>query len=366
MNPHLTDKSVMRQLPKVELHRHLEGAFPVERLFELSLKNGIDLPKDLESFRKAVQFPKDARPDFLTFLNLFRNNWYRSLYDVYFITYHTVKELVREGLYYVELRFSPEHFALENDFDRREIIQLIVEAGDQAAAETGLRLKYLLTFNRNKQDEQQMLKLYGRLKDLPPDRIVGIDLAGDEIHFPPHLFKRFFAAVRADGRFRSTIHAGEVTGPEQIWAAVRELGADRIGHGTSAVKDPALQEHLVQKGITLEQCITSNYLTGAWADERHHPIGTLFRKGVPVTLNSDDPFIQNSDLTDDYIKAARYLGFSLDDLVRLNLNALQASFTGEEEKRSLTAAYLQRVAEFRRKFLATAQAPDTVATSSWQ
>ncbi len=368
----LRDKSIMRLFPKVELHRHLEGTFPVDRLFELSLKNGIDMPRDFEAFKKEVQFPKDSLPNFITFLNKFKNHWYRSFYDVYFITYHSVRDFQNDGLYYIELRFSPEHFCLENNFDRREITRLIVEAGDQAARETGVQLRYLLTFNRSKQDEGEMLKLYRGLKTLPGERIVGVDLAGDERAYPPERFRKFFDAVRADGRFRSTIHAGEVTGPEQIWAAVRELHAARIGHGTSAVMDAALQEYLTANGIALEQCITSNYQTGAWADERNHPVGELFRRGVPVTLNSDDPFIQNTDLTDDYLKAVEYFGFGFEDLVRLNLNALQAAFAGGEERRILTLGYLRKVEEWRRRFLPSApawpgpQQPDTARISSRQ
>ncbi len=346
----LHDKSIMRLFPKVELHRHLEGAFSVQKLFELSLKNGLDMPKDFEAFRREVQFSREAKPDFLLFLSKFRNHWYRSLYDVYSIAYHSVREFRDDGLYYIELRFSPEHFALENNFDRREITRLVADAGDQAARETGIQLRYLLTFNRGKQDEGEMLKLYGKLKSVPNERIVGIDLAGDERSYPPERFRDFFAAVHGEGRFRSTIHAGEVTGPGQIWTAIRELHADRIGHGTSAVEDPALQEELGRRGIALEQCITSNYQTGSWADERHHPIGTLYRKGVPVTLNSDDPFIQDTDLTDDYLKAVEYFGFTLDDLVQLNLNALRAAFVTAEERRLLTLGYLRKVENFRDRY----------------
>ena len=104
-------------------------------------------------------------------------------------------------------------------------------------------------------------------------------------------------------------------------------------------------------GIALELCITSNYQTGAWADERTHPIGELYRRGVPVTLNSDDPFIQDTDLTDDYLKAVRFFGFTLEDLVQLNLNALKASFLPPEEAKKLTAEYLARVEAFRRACL---------------
>jgi adenosine deaminase len=343
----LLDKSVLKHLPKVELHRHLEGTFPVDKLHELSVKNNLDRPRDFEAFKREVQFPKDSSPDFLTFLTKFRNDWYRSLEDVYFIAYHSVKELTSDGLLYCELRFSPEHFALENDFDRGEITRLIVEAGNKAAAETGLHIRYLLTFNRSKQSSAEMVALYDRLKTLELPEIVGIDLAGDEINYPPELFRDFFDRVVSDGLYRSTIHAGEVTESQHIWEAIRHLHADRIGHGTSAIDDPALQDYLTQQRIALELCITSNYQTGSWADERNHPIGTLFRRGVPVTLNSDDPFIQNTDLTDDYIKAIRYFDFSLEDLVRLNLNALEAAFLPEGERQTLIGEYRAAVDRFK-------------------
>jgi len=349
MNEHsqLLQKPVMRQFPKIELHRHLEGTFPVEKLHQLSLKNNLERPRDLDSFRREVQFPKDSSPDFSAFLTKFHNDWYRSLDDVYFITYHSVKELVRDGLHYCELRFSPEHFALENDFDRAEITKLIIRAGNKAAEETGLKIRYLLTFNRSKQTGAEMIELYNRLKILGLSEIVGIDLAGDEINYPPGQFRDFFDLVESDGLYRSTIHAGEVSDPGQIWEAIRYLHAARIGHGTRAIDDAKLQEHLRRTGIALELCITSNYQTGSWEDEKNHPIGALYRQGVPVTLNSDDPLIQNTDLSDDYVKAVRYFGFGVADLIQLNLNAIAASFLPDGEKEDLRRGYLRKVEQFK-------------------
>jgi adenosine deaminase len=196
-----------------------------------------------------------------------------------------------------------------------------------------------------------MIALYDRLKELGLPEIVGIDLAGDEVHFPPEQFRDFFRRVSEDGLYRATIHAGEVSPSTQIWEAIRNLEAARIGHGTSAVDDTPLQELLKQKGIALEMCITSNFQTGAWSDERHHPIGELYRRGVPVTLNSDDPFIQNSDLTDEYVKAVSYFGFTLEDLISLNLTALRSSFLPAGEIRKLTKEYLLKVEAFRAKKL---------------
>jgi adenosine deaminase len=346
----LLQKEVMKHFPKVELHRHLEGTFPVDKLHQLSLKNNLERPRDFDSFKTEVQFPKDSSPDFLTFLTKFRNDWYRSLDDVYFITYHSVKELIQDGLHYCELRFSPEHFALENDFDRAKVTELIVQAGNTAAGEVGLKIRYLLTFNRSKQASAEMIELYNRLKSLGIPDIVGIDLAGDEINFPPEQFRDFFELIESDGLYKSTVHAGEVSPSEQIWEAIRNLHAARIGHGTSAINDLPLQEHLKKTGIALELCITSNYQTGSWEDEQNHPIGELFRRGVPVTLNSDDPFIQNTDLTDDYIKAIRYFDFDLQDLIQLNLNAIDASFLQKQERENLRRDYLHGVDGFKKTF----------------
>ena len=342
----LTSKSAMQGFPKVELHRHLEGTFPVDKLYDLAIRNDLDVPKTFPEFKKFVQFPKDSEPDFLIFLTKFKNHWYRSYEDIAFISYHSVKELAQDGIFYIELRFSPEHFALYNDFDRIQVTRTIIEAANKAAEEEGIAIRYLLTFNRNKQTAKEMLDLYNSLKDQRLDEIVGIDLAGDEINYPPELFLSFFDQVHKDGLYRSTIHAGEVTSAKQIWEAVEKLGADRIGHGTQSIYDPSIQEYLKEHHIALELCITSNHQTGAWEDEKTHPLGELYRRGVPVTLNSDDPFIQDSDLTDDYIKSVRYFDFGVEDLKLLNLAALEYSFAAEKEKEKLRKLYIRQLAAF--------------------
>lgn len=339
-------KPVFAAFPKVELHRHLEGTFSGKALHAIALRNGLEVPSDYEEFKKAAQFPRDSEPDFLTFLSKFRTDWYRSLEDVEEITYHSVKEIARDGIFYIELRFSPEHFALNNDFDRQEVTRLVIEAGNTAAKEAGFHIRYLITFNRNKQDQHQMLELYEKIWDLDIPEIVGIDLAGDELHYGPELFTDFFRRIKKDGRYKSTIHAGEVTPPEEIWKAIRTLGADRIGHGTSAIHDESLQAYLKEHFIALEQCITSNYQTGAWTDPGTHPFGRLYKRGVPVTLNSDDPFIQDTDLTDDYMKAAAAFGLDFKDFSEINRCALRSSFLPEAEKKALILEYEKALEAF--------------------
>jgi len=339
-------KDVLSDFPKVELHRHLEGTFALPALHRMALRNKLAVPTDFGEFKRVVQFPRDSDPDFLTFLSKFRNDWYASLGDVEEIAYESIRSFGDDGIFYIEVRFSPEHFAEQNRFDREEVTRLIVGAGNTAASETGIQVRYLITFNRSKQAEEGMIQLYRTILKLDLPEIVGIDLAGDEINYPPKLFTRFFQAVHDDGAFGTTIHAGEVTPAWQVWEAVNTLHADRIGHGTSATDDPDLQAVLRDRNIALEQCITSNRQTGSWSDEARHPFGGLYRNGVPVTLNSDDPTIQDSDLTDDYLKAVQYFDLDATDLARINRTALATAFVSEQERRFLEDRYSRRLQSF--------------------
>lgn len=341
------DHSTLLQFPKIELHRHLEGTFELQTLFTMSIRNGIDLPTDFPSFKKEVQFPKDSEPDFLKFLSKFRNNWYRSHEDVWNIAYESMRAFADDGIHYIEVRFSPEHFAIHNNFDRLDITNIVVEAGKKAAEDTGTQIRYLLTFNRSRQTQEEMRELYDKVMSLQLSEIIGIDLAGDELNYPPELFVDFFKAVKSDGYCGTTIHVGEVTPAKQVWDALNVLNADRIGHGTSAIEDTNLQRYLADNGIALEQCITSNRQTGSWTDEANHPLGRLYKAGVPVTINSDDPTIQDSDLTDDYVKAVRYFDLDIEDLIKLNHIAIDATFLPETEKEALRNDYDAAVTRFR-------------------
>jgi adenosine deaminase len=248
----------------------------------------------------------------------------------------------------VELRFNPESFSIFNNFDREEVTKLVIEAGDRAAAEAGFKIRYLITFNRGQCDEDYFISLYNKIAALGKPEIVGVDLAGDEVNYPVKRFSKLFSVINQDGKYKATIHAGEVTPASEIWEATR-LHALRIGHGTATVHDPDLQAFLREHKIALEQCITSNYQTGSWPDEKTHPVNTLYRLGVPVTLNSDDPTIQDTDLSEDYAKAERHFAFTLDDFVNLNLTALQCSFVTDSEKQLFQTEYLRAVSGFKDK-----------------
>ena len=172
--------------------------------------------------------------------------------------------------------------------------------------------------------------------DLRPEGLVSFGLGGPEIGVPRPQFKPYFDRARAAG-LHSVPHAGEATGPQTIWDALNVLGAERIGHGTSAVQDPRLLDHLAEHRIPLEVCPTSNIATRAVADLDDHPIRRMVSAGVLVTINSDDPPMFGSHLLDEYILAQKLCGFSLDQMRELAANSVEASFLGPERKLKLLA-----------------------------
>jgi adenosine deaminase len=342
------DKNILKEFPKIEFHRHLEGSLVLDKLSEIAIRNNSEEFKDYETFKQKYQFPINSKPDFLAFISKFQINLFKSLEDISSITYHSVKRLKEDGIFYIELRFAPHYFARQYNFDPIEVTKLIVKNGNKAAKDIGLHLRYLITFSRRTQTSDEILDIYNHIVSLQLKEIVGIDLAGDEFNFPPRLFVPAFDEIYKLDQHKITIHAGEVTSSDQVWTAIKDLHASRIGHGTSVIHDKKLQKYLIKKNIALEQCITSNSLTGSWRNgEKNHPLGRLYRKGVPVTINSDDPTIQDTDLTDDYLKAIRYFGFKLEDLKKINLTALKCSFLPNNEKKILEKEYLERINHFK-------------------
>ncbi len=161
--------------------------------------------------------------------------------------------------------------------------------------------------------------------------VIGFGIGGDEARAQPELFRDVYDYARAQG-LRLTAHAGEAAGPESVWGALRSLGAERIGHGTTAVRDPALVAHLAKTRVPVDICLTSNLRTGVLAKLEEHPLRRYFDAGLLVSLSTDDPAMFETDLTREYLLAHERFGFSREELGRLAANSFQASFLSEEEK----------------------------------
>ena len=175
------------------------------------------------------------------------------------------------------------------------------------------------------------------------DHIVGVDLAGDEYRFPAHLFKPHFKRIR-DAGLHVTVHAGEADGPQSVWSAIQDLGAERIGHGFRAIEDPKLVDYLAEQGIGLECCPTSNLHTSTVRNYASHPIKQLADRGVKFCLNTDDPGISAIDISHEYDIAAPAVGLTREQVHQSQLDGLNMAFLSDKEKAGLQLKITQGTA----------------------
>ena len=322
----------MKNFPKVDLHRHLEGSIRVESFFDIARKEKVKLPTyDLEKFRRLVQVNDDP-PDFINFLNKFKvvRGFYPNRTSIERVAYEAVEDAARDNVKYLELRYSPTHFASNQRFPEEEVIKWIQGAIERAMGDYDIVVIPVLTISRN-----YGVELAENTVDIAVKHagkyFFGLDLAGDEINFAAKPMAHLFAMAKNAG-MGLTIHAGEASGPANVIEAVEIFGCDRIGHGVQAAKSEKAIKILKEKQVLLEICPTSNLHTGVVGSLDVHPLKMFYEKGVPVSINTDDPAVSNITLTDEYFNAVTQMGFCEDDLKELNLTALEHSFHPDKEK----------------------------------
>jgi adenosine deaminase len=327
---------ILKGLPKVELHRHLEGALRIGTMLELGRKYNLSLPlKDVSSLLKMVAY-NDGEPRTLAhFLTKFRSDWYRSYQDIERVAGEAVADAAGEGIVHLELRFSPEHFTRTSKLELQGVMQAVCESASAAASDAGIGVGFILTFTRERYDFPVWKKIVDLGAEMWESGVAGVDLAGDEFNHPNNEFQKIFQRVVDTGALGATIHAGEGTTAGQVASAVEVLGARRIGHGLKAAEDPAVVQLLAGREVALEMCPISNYQTGCVNDLQQHPLPQLDRSSVAVTINADDPGIHRSTINDDYDVAVTRWGYTLDDLLRLELNAVRAAFLPDDRREEL-------------------------------
>jgi adenosine deaminase len=333
-------RRLLHALPKVDLHRHLEGSLRLETLAEIAEEHGIDLPSyNLEQLRPYVQFT-DEEPGFHRFLEKFKllRRFYTTREAVRRVAYEAVVDAAKDNVKYLELRFSPSALAHAQRFPLHEVTEWVIEAVEQAQQETGMLARLLCAVVRHDSYDlaQEVIEVAIAYRDRG---IVGVDLAGDEVHYPAAPFAPLFKRA-ADHGLGITIHAGEAGGAANVREAVEILHAERIGHGIRSIEDANVVRLLRQNNVTLEVCPTSNLQTGAVDNFGLHPLRDLYVLGVNVTINTDDPSVSDTSLTDEYVVAMLGLGVSLRDVRRCTRNSIRAAFLPPEVKRQLEESIL--------------------------
>jgi adenosine deaminase len=311
---------IIRDMPKIELHCHLEGAFTLDFLLSRIHKYEPESEiRDLETLRKQFVFG-----DFDHFIRswVWKNRYFRTAEDFRDSTYLVIESLARQNVIALEAFFSPW------DFDAwgpgaEAIIEATLEGKEAAERDFGIPVNLIADLVRNHGHE----KAEDKLKQLDPykGRICGIGLGGDETHFPAFRFEDVFLLARSQG-FHTVAHAGETEGPYSIWDAVSRLNVERIGHGITAIQNRELMKILRDRQIPLEVCPTSNLKTQVVKSAREHPVKIFYDKGLLITINSDDPTMFNQTLTEEFQFICREYGFQADDLEHLTHYALKASF----------------------------------------
>ena len=324
--------SYIRSLPKAELHLHLEGAISPETLAELSLRRGGSLT--LESARRLYDYS-----DFSGFLLAFKaiTEQLETADDYELATIRMLEALHRQGVIHAEVYVS---VGVVYYWRRTEFEPLFagMERGRlEAERRWGITCLWIFDAVRHFGPEEaaRVFRKAAEMRREHPS-IVGIGIGGDERRTGAEPFRELYAEAKAAG-LRLTAHAGETVGPGGIWGALN-IGAERIGHGLSAIDDPELMAVLAERQVPIEVCITSNVRTASCPSTPEHPVRSYFDAGLMVTLNSDDPALFASDLEDEYRLAVREFDFTREHLRELAANSIEASFLQAERKIELLRA----------------------------
>ncbi|GAB2771544.1 adenosine deaminase [Streptomyces daliensis] len=316
-------------LPKAELHVHHVGSASPRIVAELAARHpDSKVPADPEALADYFTFT-----DFAHFIQVYLSvvDLIRDAEDVRLLTYEVARDMARQQVRYAELTVTP-FSSTSRGIPDAAFVEAIEHARHSAEKELGVVLRWSFDIPGEAglpaAEETTRIATDERLR---PEGLVSFGLGGPEIGVPRPQFKPYFDRAIASG-LRSVPHAGETTGPETVWDALTSLRAERIGHGTSAVQDRRLLEHLAERRVPLEVCPTSNIATRAVADLEEHPVKEMVKAGVLVTINSDDPPMFGTDLNTEYAIAARLLSLDPTGVAALARNAVDASFLDEDGK----------------------------------
>ena len=323
--------SWFRQLPKVELHVHLEGAIPHRALFDLILKYGGDetLP-NVTALEKRFEYK-----NFDQFIEAWswKNKFLREYEDFTFIAELTARDMASQNIRYAEMFFSPSLFN-RHGLEVQELTSAI-RLGLSRVPEIEISLVADLVRDYGPDSEIKTLKRIYEVKD---EGVIGIGIGGSEQKFPPEPFKLLFEQARKMG-FHLTAHAGEAAGPKSIWGAVKHLQVERIGHGTRAHEDPRLLDYLHEHSIPLELCPMSNVRTGIVSALVEHPIRKYFELGLKVSVNTDDPKMFDTALDKEFELLISRCGFKRADICRLILLSLESSWLSNDRKKAMASSF---------------------------
>ena len=325
----MTLQQFIQQMPKVELHLHIEGTLEPELMFALAQRNQIDLPfKSVQEVREAYHF---------TNLQSFLDIYYQGAQvlvqeqDFYDLMWAYLKKASEQNVRHAEVFFDPQtHTARGVPFE--VVIGGLTRAKEDAERQLGITSELILCFLRHLSPEAALKTL----EEAYPyrEKILGVGLDSSEQGRPPSLFTEVFKKAKDQG-YKIVAHAGEEGPAEYVWEAIERLGVQRIDHRVRSIEDPKLIDYLVENQIALTVCPLSNIKLCVFDEMGQHNIKQLLDLGVRVTINSDDPAYFGGYMTENFLATQAGLDLTLADLYQISRNAIEASFIGEDKKQLL-------------------------------
>lgn len=330
----MTLNNFIRRMPKVELHVHLEGSIRPETLLLLAKRNGINLPvNSLEALQKWYQFS-----DFAHFLEIYFEicNCIRTADDFELIATEFLKYQAAQNITYSEVIFTPYTHLKHVSFDQQ--LAAINRARKQAETQLGVSMGLVPDISREMRPVEESLQVAEWAAKNMANGVIALGLGGPEVDNPPELYQAVFERAKMLG-VPSLPHAGETEGAQSIWGAINALSAERIGHGVRCLEDPELVNLLREHQIPLDVSPTSNVCLGVVPSLAEHPLPLLLDAGLYVTINSDDPPMFDTTLTDEYLHIVETFNFDKAQIKQFVINGIRASLLPLKTQNSLEHSF---------------------------
>jgi adenosine deaminase len=327
------------------LHVHLEGTVQSASLFELARRNGVSLPvSDARELHAWYTFR-----DFDHFVEIFVAicHCLCTPEDFALVAYEHGQAMSRQNIRYAEVTWSPGTHVREG-LTFGDLLTGINTGREHARRDFGVEMRWIPDIVRCNPDTAATVVGWLTSAEARAGGVVALGLGGPEVGWPPELFQQAFRDSAAQG-LHSNPHAGETVGPQSVWGALSALKAERLGHGVRAVEDPDLVAYLVEHQVPLEVSPTSNLCLGVYPSYQAHPLRWLVEAGVCVTINSDDPALFNTTLSDEYLHAVQDCGLSVDQVEHVALNAVRACYLPASQKAAMIAAFEAEYARLRKQ-----------------
>ncbi|MBI5297416.1 MAG: adenosine deaminase [Chloroflexi bacterium] len=336
VQPDTAPLNIYHALPKVELHRHLEGSLRLTTMLDIARSHGITIPASMLRLSGLVQIQDQDPLTFTNFLEKFKTLrlFYRSPDAIHRITREAVEDAARDNIRYMELRFTPVALSRAEGFPLHEVMDWVITSSQSAAKEFNIQVGLIASVNRHESPDLAEQVAWLAAQNIGRG-LVGLDLAGNEAEFPSSPFVGVFKEARQAG-LHITIHAGEWGPAANVREAIEVFNTERIGHGVRVIEDDAVTALAAERQTIFEVCITSNYQSGVVANLGRHPLASMLNQGIKATINTDDPSVSRITLSHEY-QTANDLGLPLDVLKQCLLTSAEASFLPEAKRTQLVA-----------------------------